>query len=462
VVILVVGLLNVVGTVYEGAKVRAKLADLKAKGVAVSWTELIPKAVPAEENAAPLYLKAADMIKARDEAAKKTAQADGQKRVERYGYDSKDWSDPARMAVVGRFVQEDADALDLIKEAAARPSCWFNLNWSDPISTLFPHLAKMRNLARFVGSAAIVASAQGNQGEALGLLRLGFVIPRHLSPEPTLIDQLVCYAIEAIMARAAEKVLAGGPIPEDKARALVEELGRIDYMTTFNQAMQMERCFGLHLFDQLRGHSVDLRSLVGDSNETGLSGMKWLRWGYAYLLRPLTYADERCYLDAMDSGAKTMAMPARESVESRAAMSRGSQAPWYAVLTRILQPVFSKAVVKRDQTMAQRALVGAAMGVEMYKQKVGRYPAGLAEVRQTGWKVAEDPFSGKELVYRVVGPTYLLYSIGQDLKDDGGKPMWYQLGSLGRGAGHEGGGLQDKGDIVWIGTWEAARKALGR
>ena len=36
-------------------------------------------------------------------------------------------------------------------------------------------------------------------------------------------------------------------------------------------------------------------------------------------------------------------------------------------------------------------------------------------------EVPKDPFSGKELVYRVTPTGYLLYSVGVDGKDDGGK-----------------------------------------
>ncbi len=186
-VILVLGVIDVAATVYEGAALRSKLAALKAAGVPISWKEVVPKPVPDAENAAKLYLQAVALIKQRDEANKKTTPA-GAERVERY--DSKDWKDPARMAVVARYVAEDADALAVVREATARPYCWFDLDWSSPPQTLFPHLARMRDLVRFVGSAAVVASMQGRQGEALDDLRMMFVMGRHVSPEPTLIDRL--------------------------------------------------------------------------------------------------------------------------------------------------------------------------------------------------------------------------------------------------------------------------------
>jgi hypothetical protein len=432
----------------------------------VSWKEVIPRPVPDAENGAKLYLQAADIIKARE--ANRGA-----------GYDSKDWRDAAKMAVVAKYVAEDADALALMKEAAGRPYAWFNLNWSDPPATLFPHLAKMRNLARFVGSAAIVASERGDQAEALDDLRVGFTMSRHVCPEPTLIDQLVCYAMDAIMVSAAEMVIGKGPLPEDKARALNEELGRVDYMAGMEKAMQMERCFGIYMFDQVRRHPKFIEQTVSPDIAQEVE-VRWRLWAYAYLLRPLAYADERVYLEHMDRSAAMVGASWRETAGGPTVVPHEKDnMPRWAVLSGVLTPMFSRASARRDQAMAMRALVGAAMGVEMYKQKTGKYPAGLAEVREVGWKVGEDPFSGKELVYKVVGPTYLLYSIGPDLKDDGGKPGLWQMvewglqappqirgGPPGTGRGGSVDNLagvagRDAGDLVWMGTWEAVQKARG-
>ena len=36
--------------------------------------------------------------------------------------------------------------------------------------------------------------------------------------------------------------------------------------------------------------------------------------------------------------------------------------------------------------------------------------------------VPEDPFSGQPLRYRLEGTAFVLYSVGQDQQDDGGKP----------------------------------------
>lgn len=50
---------------------------------------------------------------------------------------------------------------------------------------------------------------------------------------------------------------------------------------------------------------------------------------------------------------------------------------------------------------------------------------------------AEDPFSGKPFAYRREGSGFCLYSIGPNLKDDGGKEP------------SEPGKIGEEGDMVW-------------
>lgn len=77
-----------------------------------------------------------------------------------------------------------------------------------------------------------------------------------------------------------------------------------------------------------------------------------------------------------------------------------------------------------ELTSAWRAAVDSVVAVRQYRQKEGRLPKRLEElapVHMPGPPI--DPFSGKVLVYRPSddGATFLLYSVGVDQKDDGGR-----------------------------------------
>jgi len=65
---------------------------------------------------------------------------------------------------------------------------------------------------------------------------------------------------------------------------------------------------------------------------------------------------------------------------------------------------------------------------------------------------ATGPISGADFVYKVAEGKYVLYSIGQDLKDDGGTPInWLLPKSLQQKRTEDQG---DLGDIPWL-PWRA-------
>ena len=69
-----------------------------------------------------------------------------------------------------------------------------------------------------------------------------------------------------------------------------------------------------------------------------------------------------------------------------------------------------------------------------YKRQHGSYPDTLG---QTGIEPPKDPFTGKDFIYRPKGKGFILYSIGPNLKDDGGVIP------------KEKKSIRDEGDIVW-------------
>ncbi|MCD4825594.1 MAG: hypothetical protein K8S55_13445 [Phycisphaerae bacterium] len=86
----------------------------------------------------------------------------------------------------------------------------------------------------------------------------------------------------------------------------------------------------------------------------------------------------------------------------------------YASYSRVI--TFHESGIMRDE------LVGVALALAAYKAEKGAYPQKLAELSPAYLKaIPADRFSGKPLIYKTRGKGYLLYSVGMNLKDDGGK-----------------------------------------
>lgn len=72
-----------------------------------------------------------------------------------------------------------------------------------------------------------------------------------------------------------------------------------------------------------------------------------------------------------------------------------------------------------ERSVAQNRLLQSALQLRAVKLETGTYPENFSAPR--------DPFADeKPLVYRRVGENYLLYSVGPDARDNGGKPLQSQ------------------------------------
>lgn len=98
-----------------------------------------------------------------------------------------------------------------------------------------------------------------------------------------------------------------------------------------------------------------------------------------------------------------------------------------------------RAELRIKRVAAHVRLLTAELAVRCYQSEQGRAPAGLDQlVPRYLQHVPSDPFSGHPLVYRPRGTDWLLYSVGEDGVDDGGKR-----------AGRSVSGTVTKGDLFY-------------
>jgi hypothetical protein len=94
--------------------------------------------------------------------------------------------------------------------------------------------------------------------------------------------------------------------------------------------------------------------------------------------------------------------------------------PWQCTLTGETNDSDYRWVL--DQRDARLRLLIADLAVRLHLCEQGKLPTDLRElVPRDLPAVPVDPFSGKPVVYRVEGDDFLVYCVGQDGKDDGGR-----------------------------------------
>ncbi len=113
--------------------------------------------------------------------------------------------------------------------------------------------------------------------------------------------------------------------------------------------------------------------------------------------------------------------------------------PWVMVWWQSRQAM-ERAEAKHKIVLAHERLVAVELALRCYQSGKATVPTRLDELATNYLaQVPEDPFTGQPLIYRPQGTNWLLYSIGPDGVDDGGRPA--------------GRGWPVKGDILFDSSW---------
>jgi hypothetical protein len=81
-----------------------------------------------------------------------------------------------------------------------------------------------------------------------------------------------------------------------------------------------------------------------------------------------------------------------------------------------------RAKMKHNRVIAHERLLAVELALRCYQSEQGRAPNGLEQLVPNYMKqVPSDPFSDRPVVYRPQGTNALVYSVGEDGVDDGGK-----------------------------------------
>ena len=92
------------------------------------------------------------------------------------------------------------------------------------------------------------------------------------------------------------------------------------------------------------------------------------------------------------------------------------------ILLRIIMPALSRVTTIDIRTIAQLRTAQVGLAVERYRLASGSLPDTLSDlVPAYLGAVPKDPFDGKELRYKKLETGFVVYSIGEDGNDDGGK-----------------------------------------
>ncbi len=393
---------------------QSELAAAKAAGLPTTAAELQAPLPPADQNAAPVYQQLDKRLTA--------SPFQGTEEQDVSNLIGPAIPSSAQVRTARAILRDHGDILALVHQAAAKPECVFQRDWSQGLLMGFIENVRMRSAARWLTAEAYLHAIDGQRPEAVRTQALVFQIARHAAQTPTQVANFAALAIGSIGLGGMERLLdlyggdpavvqaAGEAIDRWKVPSLAYAL-RGDYgVLAITIPMLRER--GPELLTDLQAVALD-----SDSSFTlpGTVGQAWARGREAWSRFVDTNGAVLLRRARLAAAAGDLPYPQAESA-MRTAASAGGDA--YAILAKLIGPPYSLIVTRHSVVEARLQVDRGATAVLALRAQHRAWPASLAAVATP----PTDPFSGRPVVFRVEGDGFVVYSVGESGKFTGGDP----------------------------------------
>jgi len=393
--------------VISGAKLRSARERLAANGRPTSAEQIIPGKIADKDNAALIYESAALTLKSGGDLWKKI--------------EVKQLSGTNRDEVVKYMESEEVvAALDLIRKGTGRAGCRYDLDYTRGAEMLLSHDAYFRAIARLLAVQTKLMAEKGDSDGAWKNVIAGYKLADAPRSEPMLISQLVRIAMFGIVDQSAVDLCKTSKPNDAQCEAIANAVKLFVDVSPIVRSMDGERLLlSDWVFAQMESYPGKTLGLISmDSSESAVNRFV----ARIIFCKPFRQFMHASCIDTMSDLTKFMETPFW-SAPLKEARRIEQNIPRWNIISRMLVPALSNTKARHASAVAKAELTGTVMSLIRHKLAHGSFPVSLAECDAKFLPVQPvDPFSGQAPIYRLEGNGFVLYSIGENMKDDGAKP----------------------------------------
>ncbi len=351
---------------------------------------------------------------------------------------------------VAAWLTGNAKPLAVAVAATGRPRCYLPLIDSTPwmLGRLCPEIRTGRDLGRALVARAMLKLQRGQTDGARADLLAVHRLARLLGQDTTSIGCMMACSIDR-MANAGERALAAsGRLTAAQVRAHLADLEALPPLPSVRQAIDVaERWTALDcvMICYRMGSLRDVRDFIIGFQAEGMPPVSPHWQGpqpdWDQVLRIINQWYTRLADVAGETNAaKRHAAAAALERDVNAYIRPAKRGLWGTLWTgqrfrgvggctdrvarcmMIMLPGTARVVEHYERAAQHGMLAQVALALAVHKAEKGAYPASLVALAPGILKmVPADRFSGEPLRYRREGGGYVLYSVGVDLDDDGGR-----------------------------------------
>lgn len=434
-------------------------AEQEAKGEVFDWRKLLPAPVPDEQNFAktPLLAKLTDYAydPLRGEAV--FADPEGKARLEnlfawnRLIKGEGSWRKATRMdwpkvqeslrsatnselsavqALLTRPAGKPADdvlfvlaqnqaELDEIAAAARRPYADFRVHYDEGMMALLPQMAVLKNLGYAFRLRAQAELEAGRPDAALRDWQTGLALNESLKADPVLIGLLVRIAMIESSLQAVWEGLAARRWSAAQLQVIESRLAKINIVADALDTLHGERAFNLMALDQMHRPEAAGFPKGGTSEFPHFRSLPsgWVSQTKLNVARMY----ERYIFGAFDPDQQWVDIALIHQYEREVESALSKTGP-YTMMARMLYPAIGKSGLKVANAQMALNLARVAVALERHRLAHGSHPAALNALVPAYLDTIPLDLDRQPLRYQLQPDgSFVLYSIGVDLKDDNGR-----------------------------------------
>jgi hypothetical protein len=429
VIVVVLGLSYAIAVAVSAAKLRRAYAALQKDGRPMRAADILPPEVPDIENGALFYESAALLLKAepvghslesrpgesvaeaiyREKCKGLLGYLAGRSSIFAYGK----LTPEKRQELEELMSRKEVDcALFSIEKGTQRPSCRQHRDYDAGMNLLLPGLTDARSLADIVGAKARLEAEAGAMDRAWHLAVMQAKLADAYRSEPTEISQLVRMRMIELSCQTVRRLCEIAQPGKEQQEHLETILHAFDDVTPLVRAIDGERLLcGEWLFAQPKRELYKTVRRVSSEEEGWITEFTFGLRARRLTFKPSFLADHANYLRITHEGTRSLERP----------YSPGTPKEDYrhSSLTGMLVPAFGRIRTLYCQMAAETRITRAGLALLQYRTAHGAFPATLDALNLDG---LSDPFIQGPMHYRAEGEGFLIYSVGEDQKDNGGTP----------------------------------------
>ena len=316
-----------------------------------------------------------------------------------------------------KLVRKNQDTLAMLRTGFAYD---YGNKTSRSFNDTFPEYAKFRAMARLLSLESQVKEANGDYNGAvnsgLDAIEMGVMIPRN----GVLIADLVGIACEAI---GRKRLWDDYPhLTAAQAQNALNRLQKIEAKRfAFADVMEEEKRFGQSaLLETFRNPQQFSPQMAHDSDEMNSTEPTPMQTWVGQM--ELTWIGKRAIFENHNRYMNQFIQNQRQPYGLHLPPPPLPTDP----INAISLPVFSEARIKQVTAETENRLLAISLALQAYRVSHGSYPQTLDAVAANIPAILlTDPFAAQgNLRYRRDGAKYVLYSVGPDGRDDGGRPIY--------------------------------------